>query len=255
MAKKRKKDKADKEEYEFRPPDFDEKEFLLKEMSDTKTMIWTVAYGVLFGIAAGALMLASEDMLGVAFIIGIAGTLSLKYFYPLIKVDTKEFQKKNWLGNIATFFFTFLAIWVLVLNVPMSDHAPPAVENIVIWVGEGVTAKGIEYRYLEAAGRYGWTPLNASDDLATMISVSAASRLNITAKVTDNGNLASVIISVTSNETHESQMTEENDYRFEYPIYSNDLSDSHDLLIKIIARDDAGNLTEWTPTSTVPVAP
>lgn len=255
MAKKRKKDKAEKEEYEFRPPDFDEKEFLLKEMSDTKTMIWTVAYAVLFGVAAGALMLVSESLLGVAFMIGIAGIVSLKYFYPLLKVDTKAFQKKNWLGNIATFFFTFLAIWVLVLNVPISDHSPPAVENVIIWIDDGVTVKGIEYKFIDSAGRYGWVPLNASDDLATMISVSAASTLNITAEITDNGDLASVIITVTSNQTHESQMTEEADYRFEYQVYSNDLSDSHDLMIKIIARDDAGNLNEWIPVATVPVAP
>ena len=255
MAKKRKKDKAEKEDYEFRPPDFDEKEFLLKELSDTKTMIWTVAYGILFGVAAGVLMLVSQNMLGVAFMIGIAGIVSLKYFYPLIKVDTKGFLKKNWLGNSAIFFFTFLAIWVLVLNVPISDHANPTIENVIIWVDDGVTVRGIEYKYIETAGRYGWMPLNESDDISTMIRVSAGSIVNITAEVTDNGNLASVIITVSSNATIDSQMTGEPDYRFGYKVNSDDLSDSHDLLIKIVARDKAGNLTEWTPVATVPVAP
>lgn len=256
MAKKRKKEKAEKEEYEFRPPDFDEKEFLRKEMADTKTLIWTVLYAVLFGIAAGVLMLASEELLGVAFMLGIAGIVSLKYFYPIIKVDVASFQKKNWLGNSATFFFTFLAIWVLVVNVPISDHARPAVEGAIVWVSDGTTVRGIEYKQIPTQGIYGWVPLNVSDNLETMISVSAGTTINITAKVTDNGDLQSVVIQVTSKETVTSPMVAEGGYRFAFQIESGELSADEDLSFTITATDAAGNTVTWTHGSAkIPVNP
>lgn len=255
MAKKRKKEKAAKEEYEFRPPDFDEKEFLKKELTDTKTLIWTVLYAVLFGVTAGMIMLASEDLLGVAFMMGIAGIVSLKYFYPLIKVDIKSFQKKNWLGNTATFFFTFLAIWVLVLNVPISDHARPAVENVIIWVSDGTTVRGMEYKHIPTQGIFGWVPLNASDTLETMMSVEAGTTVNITAKVTDNGNLQSVVIQVTtSGDPVTSPMRGEGGYRFGFEINSGELSASNGLTFTITATDEAGNTVTWRPDRAAPVA-
>lgn len=255
MAKKRKKEKAVKEEYEFRPPDFDEEEFLKKELRDTKTLIWTVLYAVAFGLAAGLLMLASEDLLGVAFMLGIAGIVSLKYFYPLIKVDITSFQKKNWLGNIATFFFTFLAIWVLVLNVPMSDHARPTVENVIIWVGDGPALKGMEYKHIPTSGVFGWVPLNASDTLEKMISVSVATTVNITAKVTDNGELQSVIIQVTtSGGPVTSPMLAEENYRMGFKISSADLDAEKGLTFTITATDAAGNTVIWHNDLKVPVA-
>ncbi len=255
MAKKRKKDKAEKDEYEFRPPEFDEKEFLRKELTDTKTLIWTVLYAVMFGVAAGVLMLASEELLGVAFMLGIAGIVSLKYFYPIIKVDVASFQKKNWLGNIATFFFTFLAIWVIVLNVPISDHARPAVENVIVWVSDGTTVKGMEYRHIPTQGIYGWVPLNASDNLETMMSVSAGTTINITAKVTDNGDLRSVVIQVTSEGTITSTMLAEGGYQFGFQVNSGDLSAANDLTFTITATDESGNTVTWRPDRAAPVAP
>lgn len=256
MAKKRKKDKAEKEEYEFRPPDFDEKEFIKKELADTRTLILTVLYAVLFGIGAGVLMLVNEDLLGVAFMMGIAGIVSLKYVYPLIKVDISTFQKKNWLGNTATFFFTFLAIWVIVLNVPISDHAPPAVENVIIWVDDGTTVRGMEYKHIPTAGIYGWVPLNASDDPETMISFSAGTTVNITARVADNGNLRSVVIQVTtSDEPLMVSMLAEEGYRFGLQLRSDQLSTSAGLIFTITATDEAGNEIIWRPDRAVTVNP
>jgi hypothetical protein len=255
MAKKRKKDKAEKEDYEFRPPDFDEKEFLRKEMSDTKTMLWTVAYACVFGLAAGVLMLANADFLGVAFMVGIAGIVSLRYFYPLIKVDSKAFQKKNWLGNIATFFFTFLAIWVLVLNVPFTDHAKPGVESVIVWVDDGVDVRGIEYKFVSTLGVYSWVPLNSSDVLGEMISKSAVQTLNLTAKITDNGNLESVVIEVTTVSGQVSvPMVGEGSYRFGHEMNSSELDQAVGLRFTITATDEAGNTYTW-PSAAVAAIP
>lgn len=250
MAKKRKKDRVEKEEYEFRPPDFDEKEFLRKEMSDTRTMVLTIGYAVLFGVSAGVMMLVNEELFPAAFMVGIAGLVSLKYFYPLIGVDTKAYQKKNWLGGIANFFFTFLAIWVLVLNVPFSDHSVPEVESVIVWVGDDPDARGIEYRFIPTQGVYAWVPLNSTDVLNNMISKSADQKLNITAKITDNGNLRSIVIEVTTASGQvTSPMTGEGDFRFSYVMYSSALDPGAGLKFTIKATDDAGNLYTWPSTT------
>ena len=95
MAKKRKKEKENKEEYEYTPPEFDEREFLLKELKDTKTVLMTVMLGAFFGAVAGLLSGISESLIMIGFALMVGGAFSLKYIYPLIKVDTSTFQRKN----------------------------------------------------------------------------------------------------------------------------------------------------------------
>lgn len=250
MAKKRKKEREEKEEYEFRPPDFDEKEFLKKEISDTRTAVLTIVYASTFGIIAGLITIASPGLAGVAFIVGIAGMVTIKYAYPFMKVDTSTFQKKNWLGNLGAYFFTFLAVWVLLLNMPFSDHADPTVDEVIVWVDNGTTIKGIE---LKDEG--GWVPLNANDTLSTMISKAANVTLNITAKVADNGELKSVKISIGTQDSPDHDMTDEGEERFGFNIASGDLGASTDLLFFISVDDEAGNSIVYVPGAGLPLAP
>ena len=63
MAKKRKKDKQEAEEYEFTPPEFNEKEFLKKELTDLKVGLITVVFAIALGVAAAAITLANDDLL------------------------------------------------------------------------------------------------------------------------------------------------------------------------------------------------
>src|SRR4030066_885510 len=137
MAKKRKKDKAEVEEYEFTPPEFNEKEFLKKELTDIKVGLITVIFAIALGVVAAIVTLLNDELVIIAFFVGIAGIATLKQFYAIVRVDTTEFKKKNWAGNIASYFFTFLAIWVLLINVPFTDHASPDIENVIVWVDEG----------------------------------------------------------------------------------------------------------------------
>ena len=137
MAKKRKKDKKPEEDYEFKPPEFNEREFLVKELRDTRAAIITVGVAILFGVAAGAVTALSHSIVGLAFIIGIAGMFLLKFIYKLIGVDISGFTKKNWAGTVATYFFTFLAIWVLLLNTPFLDLTDPGIDKAIVWVKDG----------------------------------------------------------------------------------------------------------------------
>ncbi len=249
MAKKRKKEKEEKEEYEFTPPDFNEREFLLKELRDTKTVLLTVGYAALFGVAAGLISNIDEGLVMVGLALVLGGLLSLKYFYPLMKIDASEFQKKNWAGNIAWFFFTFLAIWVLTFNYPFADHANPSIGDVAVWVDNGTNVTALDYEYVDSVGGYVWVGRWGEDPGAT-IYASSSYTVNITATVADNAELTTVRISVNGGEL--AYMTAEGDHRFGYTLTGDQLS-SGSLTFTISAWDEAGHEAVFTPASAIPV--
>ncbi len=251
MAKKRKKEKRQKEEeYEFKPPEFDEKEFLSKEIRDTKTVLMTVGYAALFGVIAAVLSNLSSKLIGVSFLLVFIGLYSLKYFYPLIKVKTEEFQKKNWAGNVAWFFLTFLAVWVLAFNYPLSDHADPDIEDIVVWVTDrdSGTVTAFEYYFDETLGKYTWSPENA-----TITRSSGNLTINITAYVSDNGVLSTVEISVGSTAVTYEAMDRERVNRYGFELTESDLSGMTELMFFIRAADERGNESTFAPAAKIPI--
>ena len=253
MAKKRKKGKPEPEEYEFRPPDFNEKEFLKKELRDTRTALVTIAYAIVFGIVAGVISMMGSNLMAVAFLAGIAGIVTLGTFYKLAKVDTSGMKRRNWVGNVGTFFFTFLAIWVLMLNMPFADHARPTVDQVIVWVDDGTHVYGKEYKLNAASGAYEWTAVNASHD--PVIRANSSYRINITARVSDNGKLKSVEIAVGSVAGGYTAMISEGKSRYGYQVTGDTLSATSDLMFFISARDAADNSILFNPAGPLAVEP
>ena len=247
MAKKRKKDKKEQEEYEFVPPEFDEKEFLKKEIKDTKTSLITIVIAVVFGILAGALSAINDSMVLPSLLFGLAGVVALKYIYGLLKVDISHFQKKNWLGSIGTFFFTFLAIFVLLINVPFLDLAAPSVDNVAVWVTEGTIEYGFEYDLSDAK----WTATNATHG---SIPETVTAEVNISADVADNGELSVVEVAVGSETGTYHPMTKGSDGRYQYQFTGDQLDSGRDLMFYIRASDMAGNSYVFSPARTIDVA-
>jgi len=126
MAKKRKKEKQEKDSYEYKPPDFDEEEYLRKEVRDTKTLLVTIGYAVVIGIASYGVMFTEVAL---AILLGFIAVVFLRHIYPLIGVDTSALEKKQWAGNILMYLFTWLAVWILLTNPPFSDIAGPTFKN------------------------------------------------------------------------------------------------------------------------------
>ena len=255
MAKKRKKEKEQKEDYEFRPPEFDEKQFLKKEISDTRTALLTIVYGVAFGIIAGLITVFAPGLAAAAFLVGIAGMVLLKYLYPLMKVDITGLKKKNWLGNLGTYFFTFLAIWVLLLNVPFSDHANPTVEKVIVWVDRGTYVRGVELTQEGTVWALAEGDPNDTATVDTIVSKAANVTLNITAKVADNGKLVSVKMAISTADSPFHDMTYEGDGRYGFEILSGSLTTEDDLMFYIEAEDEEGNSFAYHPEAELTVAP
>ena len=130
MAKKRKKEKQEKDGFEYKPPEFDEEEYLRKEIRDTRALLVTIAYAALIGIASFGVMFTE---MALAVLLGIIAIVFLRHIYPLVGVDTSSLEKKQWGGNIVMYLFTWLAVWILLTNPPFSDIAGPTVKNDEIY--------------------------------------------------------------------------------------------------------------------------
>ena len=118
MAQKKRKVEEKKEpQYEFVPPDFDEKDFLEKDIRSTKVTMLSFIWGMIFGILAGSLNFISPF---VGLLLFFVGVYLMKFFYQAFKINLAEIDKKGWLGNIAMFFFMFLGTWIILLNPPFT---------------------------------------------------------------------------------------------------------------------------------------
>ena len=173
MAKKR--HKAE-EKVVFKKPDFDEKEYMRKELLNAKVGIITFFYAVPYGVVSWQLALADLSILGLLAV--IVGILSLKYVYPYLGIDIEGFEKKTWLGNGAVLVFTWLSIWVLLLNPPFSDMASPDITDVQV-LGSSVNWTKV------SRGAHPNLPVLLSDD-----------NVRIKAKVVDNVGISRVEIQV-----------------------------------------------------------
>ena len=254
MAKKRKKDKKPEEDYEFTPPEFDEREFLEKELRDTRAAIMTVGLAVLFGVVAGVVTAMAPALTAIAFIIGIAGIFSLKFLYELMGVDISGFTKKNWAGTVVTYFFTFLAIWVLLINTPFADLTDPSIDQATIWVSDGTTLTGIEYKKSETTDALTWIPTDPNATLDDIIHTSSSYTINITARIADAGGIAIAEIALNSSTSSYYLMTKGSAGKYEYSINGTQLAGQSVLTVFIHAKDKHGNERLFAPGS-IPVTP
>jgi len=250
MAKKRKKEKEKEEEYEFIPPEFDEKEFILKGMRDSKAVVVTVIYAILLGVVAGVISVLNRQLVGLAFLVVIVGIFTLKPVYEFAKIETKGFQKRNWAGNIGTFFFTFLAVWILLMNTPFADFTNPVVGSVIVWVDNGTSVGGLEYMYADDNNTYWWQQVNAS--IPAVIHAGTDQTINITAKVADNGRLRTVEISVVSTANFVNMTRSSVDDRYEHVMSAVGIESSFTFFIR--ANDAAGNSILFQTQAPVPVS-
>ena len=120
MAKKKK--KKEEEKYDFKFPKFDKKEYLEKEIRDAKVTFVTIGYALIMVLIT--YFIAKIDF-KLGFFVAIGGMLLFKFLYEVFGFDTTTFEKKNWAGNGAIYFFTWLGFMILISNPPITDSAPP----------------------------------------------------------------------------------------------------------------------------------
>ncbi len=118
MAKKRRKEDLKKEEeYEFIPPEFDEKAFLQKDINGARPLMMSALLAVLFGIVGFGLSLVNVWL---GFIGLLAGGIVLRYSHLFTRTKSDEVDRRAMLGNIALYVLLFLGVWILLLNPPFT---------------------------------------------------------------------------------------------------------------------------------------
>jgi len=121
MAKKKRRvAAAQEEEYEFTPPEFDEREFILEDLYGTKVMIVTFALALVIGVFCGILDRAWSFGSIVAFLLMILAAVALKEFLKLLRFDPDLLQARTMMGNYVMFILLALGIWILTGNAPFA---------------------------------------------------------------------------------------------------------------------------------------
>jgi hypothetical protein len=142
VARQQRDEGKENEEAAFKPPEFDEEAFIHKEMVSFRTTVVLFFWGILAAMMSWIIFtpVGGEGrgwFAGLAIMAGM-GVL-LKYVIPMTKTDISHWGRKEWVGTGLLYFFTWLAIFILLLNPPISDHAEP---SVVLYVSPALQQAG-----------------------------------------------------------------------------------------------------------------
>ena len=121
MAKKRRiiEKKAQEEDYEFVPPEFDEEEFIRKDLYGTRVLFVVVAFAVIIGILCSCVQKAFTDIgLYLGLLLLFLGVAAIKPFLQLVRFDPELLERKTMVGNYILYLLLGLGIWILLVNPP-----------------------------------------------------------------------------------------------------------------------------------------
>jgi len=125
--------KGKKEEgYEFEMPEFDEKKFIEKEKRKAKIYFIAFAFGIVMGIICRFAWVNISPGLRwiLTFLLAVCSLGFLAKIFQIFDIDISKFGKKEWLGSISFYLFTWLAIFILAINPPFYDASPPKIDAV-----------------------------------------------------------------------------------------------------------------------------
>ena len=118
MAKKKRRIVEEpQEEYEFTPTEFNEREFILKDIYMTKVFMVVTMFAIVVGII-GAIICNHTGMWWLATIISFAVCAGLTKILGLLKFRVDMLETKSMLGNYLLFLMLALGICILFSNEP-----------------------------------------------------------------------------------------------------------------------------------------
>ena len=127
MAKKK-----GKREEGFTFPKFDSEEYRVKEVRDSKVVVFAVFYAIVIAVICYSLVRV-VDVGGWVTLIGFASPFGLIKILPIF-FDTSEFERKNWFGPMMMSFMAWLGFMILLSNPPFNDIAKPKFQQVEIYV-------------------------------------------------------------------------------------------------------------------------
>src|SRR5436309_5351745 len=125
MARRKRKD----EPTDWVAPDFDEVGYMRTEIQAAKTAVLTIAWAAVGAIVSFLLYSVNAAL---AFFAGIGVAFGLYYVLPYLGIAVKGFKRRDWTGHGITYFFSWLAFWILLLNPPFGDFTTPTIQAISV---------------------------------------------------------------------------------------------------------------------------
>ena len=125
MARRKRKDESP----DWVAPEFDEVAFMRREIEGARAAVATIIWAVVGAVIAFALFAVLPFL---AFLGGIAVGFGLYFMLPLFGVQVDAFKRKDWIGHGITYFFSWLAFWILFLNPPFGDFTDPTIQGISV---------------------------------------------------------------------------------------------------------------------------
>ncbi|MDR0309347.1 MAG: hypothetical protein LBH88_01120 [Candidatus Methanoplasma sp.] len=122
MAKKRRRIIEEKEEeYVFVPSEFDEREFILKDIYGTKVLFVITAMAVVVGII-GAMLCKANDDIGwiIATVVSLLTVLVMKRLLIMARFRADLLDMKTMLMNYLLFLMLALGICIVFVNAPFA---------------------------------------------------------------------------------------------------------------------------------------
>ncbi len=121
--------KRREEEADWVAPDFDEVEYMRREVRGTQAAVATILWAIVGAIVA---FLLYSVLPALAFFAGIAVGFGLYFILPLFGIKTDAFKRRDWTGHGITYFFSWLAFWIILLNPPFGDFTDPTIQGIAV---------------------------------------------------------------------------------------------------------------------------
>ncbi|MBC7081301.1 MAG: hypothetical protein H5T44_03560 [Thermoplasmatales archaeon] len=122
------------ENEEIKLTEFDEKKFKEKERKKAKIYFVSFIFGIIMAILCTFfwINLPMNIRWPLCFLLGIASVGFLAKLFQIVKLDIKNFNKKDWISSIFYYFLTWLAFFILFINPPFYDASPPKIEIIAL---------------------------------------------------------------------------------------------------------------------------
>ncbi len=176
MARRKRKE----EEADWVAPDFDEGEYMRREVRGTQAAVATILWAIVGAIVA---FLLYSVLPALAFFAGIAVGFGLFFILPLFGIKTDAFKRRDWAGHGITYFFSWLAFWIILLNPPFGDFTDPTIQGIAV----------SPY----TVGYLGDLPCLVPVDGQRRVTMSSNTSLYVLFRATDNSGLDSLQVNVT----------------------------------------------------------
>jgi hypothetical protein len=135
MAKRRK-ENEEEEDKPFKVPKFDEESFLKRERRNIKTTFLAFLFACLMAFVCFGFWALIGRGNGLrwflVFLVCIANATFIKFIFLRLNIDLTEFTKKNWFMTYGIYFFTWLLVFIVLVNPPFYDDEAPMMEVVAL---------------------------------------------------------------------------------------------------------------------------